>query len=238
MSDPSSKQVVVVTGTSKGIGRAIAEHYLGRGWIVAGCSRGESDLSHANYRHHCVDVTDEKSVVEMVRATSTEFGRIDGLINNAGIAAMNHLLLTPAATASSVMATNYLGSFVFLREVAKAMSRRKAGSIVNFSTVAVAYNLEGEAAYAASKAAVESLTRVAARELGPMGIRVNAIGPTPIRTALIRTVPKDKIEKLLERQAIPRFGEFADVINVLDFFLEPRSSFITGQVLYLGGASV
>lgn len=229
--------VIVVTGTSKGIGRAIAEHYLGRGWLVAGCSRRASDLTHDNYRHHTLDVAQERAVVEMVRATATEFGRIDALINNAGIAAMNHLLLTPAETASSVMATNYLGTFVFLREVAKVMSRRKQGSIVNFSTVAVPYNLEGEAAYAASKAAVESLTRVAARELGPMGIRVNAIGPTPIPTALIRTVPKEKIEALLARQAIPRFGEFTDVINVLDFFLEPRSSYITGQVLYLGGAS-
>ena len=235
----SDSPVVVVTGTSKGIGRAIAEHYLGRGWTVAGCSRRASDLEHASYRHHLVDVTQESQVVEMVRATAKEFGRIDALINNAGIAAMNHLLLTPAATASSVMATNYLGSFVFLREVAKVMSRRKpaGGSIVNFSTVAVAYNLEGEAAYAASKAAVESLTRVAARELGPMGIRVNAIGPTPIPTALIRTVPKEKIDALLARQAIPRFGEFADVINVIDFFLEPRSGYVTGQVLYLGGAS-
>ena len=233
----SESPVVVVTGTSKGIGRAIAEHYLGRGWQVAGCSRRESDLAHASYRHHVVDVTNEQQVVEMVRATAKEFGRIDGLVNNAGIAAMNHLLLTPATTASSVMATNYLGSFVFLREVAKVMSRKKSGSIVNFSTVAVAYNLEGEAAYAASKAAVESLTRVAARELGPLGIRVNAVGPTPIPTALIRTVPKEKIDALLARQAIPRFGEFSDVINVIDFFLEPRSGYVTGQVLYLGGAS-
>lgn len=97
--------------------------------------------------------------------------------------------------------------------------------------------LEGEAIYAASKAAVETLTRVLARELAPLGITCNAVGPTPIETDLIRGVPRAKIDRLLASQAIHRLGQPTDVANVIDFFLRPESDFITGQVIYLGGVS-
>ena len=108
---------------------------------------------------------------------------------------------------------------------------------MNFSTVAVPLALEGEAAYAASKAAVESMTRVLAKELGALGITVNAVGPTPIETDLIQAVPEEKIEGLVARQAIQRLGRHEDVANLVDFFLRPESSFVTGQVVYLGGVS-
>jgi len=108
---------------------------------------------------------------------------------------------------------------------------------VNLTTVAVPMRLEGEAIYAASKAAVEMLTRVLARELAPMGITCNAVGPTPIETDLIRGIPRAKIDRLVASQAIPRLGQPADVANVIDFYLRPESDFITGQVIYLGGVS-
>ena len=95
--------------------------------------------------------------------------------------------------------------------------------------------LEGEAIYTASKAAVESLTATLARELAPFGITVNAVGPTPIETDLTRNVPREKLEAIVARQAIQRFGEPRDVLHVVDFFLDPASDFVTGQVLYLGG---
>jgi len=226
---------LIITGSSRGIGQALAEHYLAGGWKVCGCSRGESSQAHPSYRHYSVDVTDEKAVVAMVRDVARSHGQIAGLLNNAGIASMNHLLLTPLASAQRVMATNFFGPFVFLREVAKVMVRQKAGRIVNFTTVAVPLHLEGEAVYAASKSAVETLTRIAAREFGPLGVRVNAVGPTPVMTDLIKAVPKAKIDALLAQQAIGRLGTFADVANVTDFFLSERSEFITGQVVYLGG---
>ena len=228
---------LIITGTRKGLGRALTEHYLALGWQVAGCSRAESDLQHERYRHFCLDVADENSVSHMVATVQREWANLYGLINNAGIASMNHAVLTPVATFNRIFATNTTGSFLFAREFAKRLKRGQAGRIINFSTVAEPLSLEGESAYAASKAAVESLTRILAREFAPFQITVNAIGPTPIDTDLIRSIPKSKMDALLRRQAIQRMGTAADLCNATDFFLRPESDFITGQILYLGGVS-
>ena len=229
------ERIFLVTGTRKGIGRHLAEHFLSQGETVVGCSREESDLCHEHYHHYCLDVSDEKMVVGMVRDVRKRFNRIDVLLNNAGTASMNHLLTTPKQTFDRVFEVNVAGTFLLLRETAKVMKRHGGGRIVNFSTVAVPLQLEGEAVYAASKAAVESLTKVAARELGEYGIRVNAVGPTPVMTDLVRAVPKDKINRILQRQAIQRFGTFEDVANVVNFLVQPESEFVTGQIIYLGG---
>lgn len=229
--------VMIVTGTRKGIGRYLVDHYLERGWRVAGCSRGEMDDAPAGYSHFCLDVADERAVAKMVRSVAAKHGRIDALVNNAGIASMNHILLTPLSTLQNVFNTNVFGTFLLCREAAKAMLPAKTGRIINFATVATPLRLEGEAAYAASKAAVESLTQVMARELASYGITVNALGPTPIDTDLIRGVPDDKMTSLIDRQAVRRKGTFDDVTNVLDFFLRAESDFITGQVVYLGGVN-
>jgi 3-oxoacyl-[acyl-carrier protein] reductase len=229
------KKITLITGTRKGIGKFLAEHFVRQGHLVVGCSRGKPDWTLENYRHFEADVADEKAVKAMFSAIRKEQGRLDHLINNAGIASMNHCLLTPVSTVQNILATNVVGTFLFCREAARLMERNKFGRIVNFTTVATPLRLEGEAIYAASKAAVGSLTEVLARELAPMGITVNSVGPTPIETDLIRSVPKDRMDRLVARQAIPRMGTFADVANVIDFYLRPESDFITGQNLFLGG---
>jgi len=229
-------KVMLITGTRKGIGRHLATRYAAQGWHVVGVSRGRPDWTLANYEHHELDVADEKAVKRLFLDVRKAHGRLDALINNAGIASMNHVLLTPLATMQSIFATNVFGTFLFCREAARLMSSAKVkGRIVNFATVATPLKLEGEAAYAASKAAVVSLTEVLARELAPLSITVNAVGPTPIETDLIRSVPKAKMDALIARQAVPRMGTMADVSNVIDFFLREESDFITGQVVYLGG---
>ncbi len=229
------KRIIIITGTRKGIGNYLAESYLRQGDIVYGCSRRPCDIVHPNYHHVCFDVSDETQVVQFVREIYKEYKHIDVLINNAGIASMNHFLLTPYTTAQKVFNTNFMGTFLMCREVAKYMVKNKSGRIVNYSTVAVALNLQGELVYSASKAAIEQLTRVLAGEIGTSGVTVNAVGPTPIDTDLIKNVPSDKIRQLIDRQSIKRLGKYEDVKNVIDFFLKPESDFITGQVIYLGG---
>ena len=226
---------MVITGTRKGIGRQLVRHYAQLGFAVIGCSRGDAEETPEGSVHFCLDVADEQAVQAMFREIRQSHGHVDVLINNAGVASMNHALLTPAKSVERILATNVAGAFLFCREAAKLMRKRGAGRIVNFSTVAVPLRLEGEAVYAASKAAVETLTRVLAREFGSMGITVNAVGPTPIQTDLIRGVSKDKLDRLLNRQAIVRMGEMRDVTNLIDFFIRPESDFVSGQVVYLGG---
>ena len=227
---------ILITGTRKGIGRGLALHYLERGYRVVGCSRQPTDLEADRYRHYTVDVSDESAVVQMLGDLRRR-GVLNALINNAGIAAMNHALLTPVETVRRVLETNVTGTFLLCREASKLLRSTPHARIVNVTTVAVPLRLEGEAIYAASKAAVEMLTRVLARELAPLGITCNAVGPTPIETDLIRGVPRETIERLLGRLALPRFGQPADVANVIDFFLKPESDLITGQIIYLGGLS-
>src|SRR5262249_39458786 len=119
---------------------------------------------------------------------------------------------------------------------AKLMRKRQFGRIINFSTVAVPLHLAGEAAYVASKSAVVALSQVMAKELSAFGITVNVIGPAPTDTDLIRGVPDEKIGQIVASLAIQRKSTFADIANVVDFFLQSASSAITGQVIYLGGA--
>lgn len=230
-----SKPITLITGTRKGIGKFLSEHYVAQGHCVIGCSRGAPDWELENYEHFECDVSDEAAVKRMFSAIRRNHGRLDNLINNAGIASMNHTVLTPVSTVEKILRTNVIGTFLFCREAAKLMQRNSYGRIVNFSTVATPLKLEGEAIYAASKAAIVSLTEIMAREFAEWGITVNAVGPTPVPTDLIRSVPQEKMDRLLGQQAIRRYGTFEDVANVIDFYLRPESDFITGQNLYLGG---
>jgi 3-oxoacyl-[acyl-carrier protein] reductase len=228
-------KTIIITGNRKGIGRHLTEYYINKGYNVVGCSRIESDFVHPSYHHVVGDVSIEQTAKEVVSQAKKRFKKIDILINNAGIASMNHSLLTPGSSAQSVMNTNFLGSFFFSRECAKQMIKNKNGRIVNFSTVAVPLNLEGEMVYASSKAAVEKMTKILAKELSTYNITVNGIGPTPVLTDLIKVIAKSKVDSLLEKQTLKRMGNFDDIENVIDFFISGKSNFITGQVIYLGG---
>lgn len=228
---------IVITGARKGIGRYLSEHYLCKSNIVIGCSRENSDLRHSNYLHYSVDVSDESQINEFASTVRKQFKHIDALINNAGSASMNHFFMTPCDTAKRLMNLNYMGAYNCSRAFLNLLKKSKHPRIVNFTTVAVPLNLEGELAYVASKSAVESFTKVLAKEVSQFKITVNAVGPTPVKTDLIARVSEDKIKKLFESQAINRFGEFDDVANVIDFYLSDRSDFITGQIIYLGGVT-
>lgn len=230
-------RTVIITGSRKGLGYSLCNYFLEQGDIVYGCSRRRAAIDHDHYTHFILDVADEPSVIDMVRQIYKKHKRIDILINNAGSASMNHFLLTPYSTAQKLINTNFIGTFLMCREVAKYMIKQKGGRIINFSTVAVPLNLQGELVYASSKAAVEQLTRVLAAEIGASGVTVNAVGPTPIATDLIKNVPENKIAELIQQQRIKRLGIFEDVLNVIKFFIAPESNFITGQIIYLGGVN-
>jgi 3-oxoacyl-[acyl-carrier protein] reductase len=187
--------------------------------------------------HFGADVSDEGGVRALFRALRERWGRLDVLINNAGIARMNPMALTPYDTAQQIIGTNLLGTFLCTHAATRLLRRSTAGRIVNLTTVAVPLRLEGESIYAASKSAVETFTRIVARELGGYGITCNAVGPSPLKSHLTQGVPPETMQRLIGRQAVQRWAEPSDVLNVVDFFLRPESSMVTGQIVYLGGAS-
>jgi 3-oxoacyl-[acyl-carrier protein] reductase len=226
---------ILVTGSSRGVGLGLAEAYLGRGWRVFGCSRGGPDLNHPCYTHFELDVADEKAVVGMFAAIRKSGAPLFALVNNAGTASMNHMLTTPVGTMRKLWDVNVLGTMICSREAAKQMVLRKRGRIVNCGSVAVPWALEGESVYTATKAAVEAYTKVLARELGDYGVTVNAVCPNPVKTDLIAGVPTEKMDRLVARQSIKRYGTIEDVLAVVDFFLNEAAGFVTGQTLYLGG---
>lgn len=224
---------LLITGTSKGIGEALASHYLSLGHDVIGC--GRSEIGMGDYRR--CNISDEQEVNDFYGWYRTTYGELDVLINNAGVGGMSHFLTMTPWAVEQILNINLRGTILMSQTFARVLRSTNHGRIVNFSTVAVPWRLSGEAVYAASKAAVESLTRTLAYELAPYNITVNAVGPAPTPTNLIGRVPQDKIDALLERQAIKRMSSMEDIINVVDFFIHPASDFVTGQVVYLGGVS-
>ena len=192
-----SRPVVLVTGARRGIGRFLASHFLSKGARVVGCSRKDIDWHSDGFYPFVADVSVEDDVSALMATVRKEFARLDVVINNAGIASMNAALLTPTNTIDEIMATNFRGAVLISREAAKLMMRRRFGRIVNVTSVAVPLQLEGESVYAASKSALVMYSKILAREVGPFGITVNVVGPSPIETDLIRNVPRDKIDRIV-----------------------------------------
>lgn len=227
---------LLITGVSKGIGAFLAQHYAKAGNKVFGISRTDPNFEHENFVWHKVDIAKEADCLDFFRKLRQQKVELYGLINNAAIATLNTLSTTPYSTAENILQVNVLGSFLMMREASKLMVRAQKGRIINFTSVAKPLQIEWESVYSASKAAMESLTKTAAREFGAMGVTVNALGPGPVSTDLLKGVGHDRIQYVLDRQALQKMTEYQDVLNVADFFLSENSHMVTGQVLYLGGA--
>jgi 3-oxoacyl-[acyl-carrier protein] reductase len=227
--------VVLITGTRSGIGKNLAQRFLELGASVEGCSRKPPDWEAPGYTHHAVDVADEEQVRGMVADIRKRHGRLDVAVNNAAVASMNLSLLTPAKTVDKIMAVNFRGTFLVSRESAKVMRKNKHGRIINITSAAKELRIPGEAIYAASKGAVETFTRLFAVEVAPLGITCNAVSPGLMETSLTKGVPGPAKDALIQRLAMKRPSTFEDVNNAVEFFASPRSSYVTGQVLHLGG---
>jgi 3-oxoacyl-[acyl-carrier protein] reductase len=234
MSQPRN---ILITGSSRGLGKELAVNYLQNGDSVYGCARSEGQITHPNYHHYQVDVSSEEEVKNLFFNLRKDIRHLDAVINNAGIASMNAFALTPIESFQKIFDINVQGTFLFCQKALGLLKRAQHPRIINMSTVAVPLLLEGESIYAASKSAIETLTRIIAKEYGGFGITCNAIGPSPIDTALIKGVGKEKIAKLIRRQALKKMATADDVINIANFFLRPESHMISGQVIYLGGIS-
>lgn len=222
---------LVITGASRGLGRFMAECALREGYTVTGLAR--TVVEAGDIPMLVCDVTDPDSVERCF--SSIRKLPLWGLVNAAGAASMNLLLTTPYATMQKLTACNLLGTMYCCAEAGKILARRKAGRIINFSSIAVALGLRGEASYVAAKAGVEGFTHAFAREMAPFGVTVNAVAPGPVPTALIAGVPAAKIEALRQRQVLPRALSPDDVWNCVSLLLDERSASLSGEILHVGG---
>jgi 3-oxoacyl-[acyl-carrier protein] reductase len=224
--------MIVVSGASRGLGHAICLRLREKGHDVLGIARSESE---AGFRVVACDVSDASRVRQVAATLRAEGAQVDALVNAAGIASMNLAVTTPAATAQAIVNTNLMGTIYMSQAFGPLMMRRKRGSIINFSTIAVALGLKGESVYAASKAGVEAFTRAFAREVADFSINVNCVAPGPVQTDLLRGVSQSQIEEIVKRQIQARQMSPADICDVVELLLDPRSASLTGQVFHVGG---
>ena len=230
------KPVMIITGARKGIGRYLAEYYVKRNFIVNGCSRGDNDFKINNYRHYCVDVTDEILVKNMFREIRKKYGRLDVCINNAGIASMNHILLTPLKEVQESLNTNFIGTYLFCRESVKLMQKNKYGRIVNFSSIHIPLATVGTSIYGASKAAIEQFSKILAKEVFQFGINVNILALSIVKDTGMGNVLTDEMKgKILNRSISKSELNISDVTHTIDFFINEKSTMITNQSVCLGG---
>ena len=228
----NSNRHLVITGASRGLGLYIAQKALEEGYSVTGIAR--TPVENPDFPVLCCDVADHSTVAQIF--TSLRKAPLWGVINAAGIASMNLHITTPPQTMQRIIACNLLGTMHCCAEAGRIFARKKQGRIINFSSIAVALGLAGEASYVAAKAGVEGFTRAFAREMAAFGVTVNAVAPGPVSTRLIAGVPANKIADLQKRQIIPRELTADDVWNVVSWLLDDRSAAISGEILHVGGA--
>lgn len=229
----SEQKTIVVTGASRGLGAAVCLRFMDLNYRVIGISRS-GEVPHG-VESVVLDVTDPAQVTEKLKPFSRDRS-LEGLVNCAGVAAMNLVAATPPSKIEDLVRINLLGTILMSQALAKPLCRNKSGRVVNVSTIAVRLGLKGEAVYAATKAGVETFSRSFAREMADFGVTVNCVAPGPIRTDLIAGVPHGAIEKVVNQQAFRRYftpEEFAELVELL---FSPKARNITGEVIALGGS--
>ena len=244
MSSSSSQKVALVTGAARGIGLATAKRFLSDGWRVAlldieaqllrtsvtALGRGKDALAL-----HC-DVSDAEAVTAAIDSLARHFGRLDALVNNAGIAAFAPLLETSDEDWNRILAVNLTGPFICTKAAAPLMREHGGGAVVNITSISAVRASALRSAYGTSKAALAHLTKQLAVELAASGIRVNAIAPGPVDTAMAKTVHTPEI-RADYHDAIPlnRYGLEDELAEAIFFLSCDRSSYITGQILAVDG---
>lgn len=241
----SAAPVVVVTGGTSGIGKAVVEAGLAQGWVVVVVDVNAGALAEhraaagdRNGIHFLeADVASEAAVERAVEEIERDIGPIGGLVNSAGIGRDIPFLETDTATFRRIMEVNLVGSFVFGRQVATRMISRSRGSIVNIASVSGIMGNAGRVAYGASKGGVITMTRVMAVELAAAGIRVNAVAPGPVETAMVQQMHSPEVRRAWV-QSVPqgRYGTAEEIASVIVFLLDDRlSSYVTGQTICADG---
>ncbi len=242
---PLSGKTALVTGGAQGIGEAICRKLaaLGASIIVNDLRISQSaeallaslEAAGTKATMVCFDVSNEESVEQGIKSALAQCGQIDILVNNAGISLDSLLVRTKVEEWQKTLNVNLTGCFLCSRAVAKAMMKARSGCIVNISSVVGAMGNAGQVSYSASKAGMIGITKTLARELASRGVRVNAVAPGFIKTAMTAALPSEHQAKLAEAIPMQSLGEAEDVAEAVAFLASPSSRYITGQVLGVNG---
>jgi len=239
-----ANRIAVITGAAKGIGKAIAERFANENYIVVMVDMDDIagkilsiDLGE-NVHYYSCDISDSDKVNTLFETIVDQFGKIDVLVNNAGIIKDNVIWKMPEEDFDKVIDVNLKGTWLMCKQAGILMRDQKFGRIINIASRAWLGN-RGQSNYSASKAGVVGMTRVLALELGKYGVYVNAIAPGLINTPLTQKLPEDVQEKLIMAQPTRSMGQPEDIANAVSFLSNEGTNFITGQTLYVdGGKSI
>ncbi len=246
MESKDAKRIVVITGGSRGIGRAIALHMAGADTKIYFNYSGRdstdaeetikliADAGGSAWAAR-VDVASRADVENFFNKIVEECGRVDVLVNNAGITIDGLLVRMKEEDWDRVLAINLKGAFNCMQAAAKTMMKQRAGRIINMASVVGVMGNAGQANYTASKAGLIGLTKTAARELAPRGITVNAVAPGFIDTPMTASLSEKVKEAMLAQIPLGRFGQPEDVAEVAAFLASDKASYITGQVIHVNG---
>lgn len=230
-----SGKTVLITGSSRGVGELLAQHFLAEGAAVVGVARGDARYQHERYQHFQADLADPQAVARLFAALRAGVRTLDIVINNAAVLTSQYAMIMPASAAQEMVNINLLAPFLISREAAKLMRKSKSGRIINIGSMAASLEPEGDSVYAACKAALSTLANVMAKEFASFNVTCNTIGITAIETDMLRQLSREKVDAVIARLPIPRYATPDDILNAVDFFASERSSYITAQTLYLGG---
>lgn len=227
---------VVITGTSRGVGRALAQMLVERGWTVFGCSRTSCDLVHDRYRHFSLDITDEQAVRVMFEAVRSASPRLDLVINNAGITQARMALFTSVAEVNQIVGVNLIGAFIVTREAIKLMKRSRFGRIINMSSINVPLAASGSALYNATKAALENLATTLSRECAGDDITINCLGLSLVaNSGMAEGLSEAALATKQRALSKPGLLDILEIVHAIDFLAAPEAKNITGQTIYFGG---
>ncbi len=230
-------RTALVTGSRRGVGKLIADHFLEQGASVVGFAKGTSTIEHAAYHHVQVDLADAVAIGPAFASLRQSATTIDIVINNAAVLTSQYAMIMPPGAAQAMVNVNLLAPFLVSREAAKMMRKTKWGRIINIGSMAASLEPIGDSMYAATKAGLSTLTNVMAKEFGSMNVTCNTLAITAIDTDMLSQLPRDKIEVIIAGLPIPRFAKPDDILNIIDFFASERSSYITAQTIFMGGVN-
>jgi len=237
-------QVALVTGSARGIGRAIAEALACKGvaLAIADVNLDEAKTASTDMAKYGIktmalrlDVANSREVIAAFEEILKEFGRLDILVNNAGITRDSLLLRMKEEDWDAVIDVNLKGVFLCAKEAVKAMAKQRYGRIVNIASVVAFMGNPGQANYSASKAGIVGLTKTLAKEYASRGITANAVAPGFITTAMTDALPENVKEEMKKAIPMARFGTIEDVANAVVFLASPSSGYITGHVVHVNG---